>query len=138
MPKGSRHTPEARARMSAALMGHPAYNWKHGMFGTPEHRAYFSAQHRCTNQNNPHWKEYGGRGIKFLFTDFNQFFATVGLRPSNKHSLDRINNDGHYEPGNIRWATNKEQWSNRKVKTLRNFSDEELLTEAKRRGLIKS
>jgi hypothetical protein len=80
---------------------------------SPEHTAYIGAKSRCTNPNVKQWKNYGGRGIEFRFKDFPEFMQALGApRPSPKHSLDRINNDGHYEPGNIRWATQKEQCNN--------------------------
>ena len=82
---------------------------------TPEQSAYKDAKARCSNPNNPRWKDYGGRGIKFLFNNFEQFLAELGRRPSTKHSLDRKNNDGNYEPGNVRWSTAKEQASNRRL-----------------------
>jgi hypothetical protein len=82
------------------------------MTGTPEFRAFHDAKHRCLNPRDPFWKNYGGRGIKFLFESFEQFIAGLGPRPSPQHSLDRINNDGHYEPGNVHWATKSEQRRN--------------------------
>ena len=81
---------------------------------TPEYRAYHGAKCRCTNPNEPLWKYYGGRGIKFLFISFEEFFACVGPRPIGM-SLDRINNNGHYEPGNMRWATRSQQRRNRRT-----------------------
>lgn len=91
-----------------------AGNRTHGMTETPEYQAYSQARDRCTNRKNVRWKHYGGRGIKFLFDSFEQFFAELGARPSPELSLDRRNNDGHYEPGNIRWATDVEQNNNRR------------------------
>jgi len=79
---------------------------------TVEYRSYQMAKDRCTNPKNNRWKYYGGRGIRFLFTSFEQFFAELGLRPP-RMTVDRINNDGHYELGNVRWATRKEQRNNR-------------------------
>jgi hypothetical protein len=75
------------------------------------YRSYFAAKTRCTNPKQPHWHLYGGRGIKFRFKSFEQFYKEMGDRPKGK-SLDRINNEGHYEPGNVRWATPREQWLN--------------------------
>lgn len=84
----------------------------HGMSKTPEYRAYHKAKERCSNPNHPKYPRYGGRGIRFLFTSFEQFYAEVGPRPSSEHSIDRKDNDGNYEPGNVRWATRKEQSDN--------------------------
>jgi hypothetical protein len=86
----------------------------HGLSRTPEWNAYMYAKTRCTNPNTIGWKHYGGRGIKFLFTSFEQFLADIGPKPSPKHTVDRINNHGHYEPGNVRWATKSEQLMNRR------------------------
>jgi hypothetical protein len=90
-------------------------NTRHGMRGSPELAAYFNAKTRCTNPNYEDWADYGGRGIKFLFISFEQFYAELGPRPKGK-TLDRYpNNNGHYEPGNVRWATWEEQAANRRA-----------------------
>lgn len=86
---------------------------------TPEYRAWSHIKDRCYNPNAKEYHNYGGRGIvmcdKWL-KDFPSFLADVGRRPSSKHSLDRYpNNDGNYEPGNVRWATPLEQSRNRRT-----------------------
>lgn len=86
----------------------------HGKSETPEFKAYNAAYQRCTNQNLRCYKNYGGRGIEFRFSSFEQWWAELGPRPSAKHSIDRIDNDGHYEPGNVRWATGSEQIRNQR------------------------
>jgi hypothetical protein len=80
---------------------------------TPEYRAYIDAKSRCTNVNSQRWYTHGGRGIKFLFNNFDEFFESVGKRPDGM-TLDRIDNDGNYEPRNVRWATPSQQCSNRR------------------------
>jgi hypothetical protein len=76
--------------------------------------AYYEAKYRCTNPKHKAYPYYGGRGIEFRFANIEEFLHEVGPRPSPLHSIDRINNDGHYEPGNVRWATKKEQTHNRR------------------------
>lgn len=83
----------------------------------PERESWRGARARCKNPKNKSWKYYGGRGI--VFADewdgpggFERFLAHVGLKPSPSHSIDRIDNDRGYEPGNVRWATPAEQVKN--------------------------
>jgi len=82
---------------------------------TPTRMSFFCAKNRCTNPNNTDWKHYGARGIKFLFTSVEQLIAEIGSRPEEQE-IDRINNDGNYEPGNVRWATRSEQCRNKRKK----------------------
>lgn len=83
----------------------------------PEYHAWKGMIKRCTNKKNRGWPNYGGRGITVCERwreSYLTFLADVGRRPSSKHSLDRIANDGNYEPGNVRWATRKQQINNRR------------------------
>lgn len=82
---------------------------KHGRSRDKEYKIYYGAKDRCQNPRNKGYFKYGGRGIEFRFTSFEQFMEAIGPRPSLSHSVDRKDNDGHYEPGNVRWATPTEQ-----------------------------
>jgi hypothetical protein len=84
---------------------------RHGFRNAPEYHAYYDAKRRCTKPKYCSYHRYGGRGIKFLFKSFRQFYDELGKRP-NGLTLDRMDNDGNYEPGNVRWATRKEQARN--------------------------
>jgi hypothetical protein len=92
---------------------------KHGHAGreTSEYMAWKHAKDRCFNPNDKAYKNYGARGITMCAEwrdSFAAFFADVGLRPSGL-SLDRFpNNNGNYEPGNVRWATRSEQNRNQR------------------------
>jgi hypothetical protein len=87
-------------------------NKRHGMWNSPEHAVWRAMKDRCLN---PRCEGYGGRGITVCAewaNSFERFYGDVGSRPSEIHSLDRVDNDGNYEPGNVRWATRKEQANN--------------------------
>jgi hypothetical protein len=85
---------------------------RHGMSRTPEYRAWWNAKLRCFSATCPDFHNYGGRGVSMCVEwrdSFAAFFAHIGPLPGPGYSLDRINNDGNYEPGNVRWATRREQ-----------------------------
>jgi hypothetical protein len=83
---------------------------------SPTYRSWSGIVQRCTNQGHNRWHRYGGRGITVCerWRDFENFLADMGERPPGK-SIDRIDPDGDYEPGNCRWATPKEQRANQSV-----------------------
>lgn len=94
---------------------------KHRMRGTPEYQAWSDIKRRCCNKDHEAYPRYGGRGITMFpqwVSDFSAFFAHVGPRPSREHSLDRIDNNGNYEPGNVRWATKTTQNRNKRTNRL--------------------
>lgn len=83
----------------------------------PEYQTWSSMIQRCTNPRRVGYKNWGGRGIQVCEKwrlDFRAFLADMGPRPGVGYSIDRINNGGHYEPGNVRWATRHEQNLNRR------------------------
>ncbi len=88
--------------------------WTHGMSHLPEHLVWRKMLERCTSSKDASYPNYGGRGITVCdrWRDFAMFIADMGPRPSPKHSIDRIDVNGNYEPGNCRWATKKQQARN--------------------------
>ncbi len=102
-----------RARAKAAAT-------KHGGYGSPTWRSYAAMRQRCENPKHLHYHNYGGRGISVCpeWWTYAGFLASMGERPSIKHSLDRIDNARGYEPSNTRWATRSEQNRNSRNNTM--------------------
>ena len=90
----------------------------HGMTDSAEFITWCSMKERCYNPNSSNFKHYGGRGIIICeewLDDFVSFYSYVGDKPTEGHSIDRFpDNNGNYEPGNVRWATHEQQSNNRR------------------------
>jgi hypothetical protein len=111
---------------------------KHGHAGSgsssPEYQAWAQMKHRCLNPSNPQYANYGARGIRVCvrwLNSFENFFKDVGSRPEggilrSRYSLGRIDNDGDYEPTNVRWETTVEQNNNTRSNHRVVFRGEEM------------
>lgn len=108
------HSDETKAKL-AAYTGERASSYKHGWADTPTYWSWSGMLSRCRDPRNASYKHYGVRGITVCerWHDFENFLADMGPRPDGK-TLDRINGDGNYEPGNCRWAAKAEQDANRR------------------------
>ena len=105
----------------------------HGMTGSKEHAAWVAMVARC-RPSSPARESYFDRGISVCPEwqsrgGFDRFFAHIGPAPSDEHSVDRINNDDGYRPGNVRWATRSEQARNTRRSRLIRFGDQLLTME---------
>ncbi len=88
----------------------------HGKRYTAEYKCWENMKTRCNNSNQGDFKHYGGRGISVCErwnNSFQKFYDDMGLRPSDSHQIDRIDNNKGYEPSNCRWAESKQNIRNR-------------------------
>ena len=111
---------EGQIKEARTRPGHKGFFVKHGMHGSKLHMIWSAMKQRCCNPRSKTYAYYGGRGITVCErwrSDFAAFLADMGNPPVGM-TLDRINNDGNYEPGNCRWATRSQQCFN-KTKTPR-------------------
>jgi hypothetical protein len=87
---------------------------------TPEYRTWQALKNRCTNPRGQDWRHYGGRGITIdpRWNKFENFLADMGRRPTERHTLDRTDNDGPYTKSNCQWSTRTTQARNRRCNKL--------------------
>lgn len=101
----------------------------HGLTMTPEHKIWASMLGRCSNPNQISYKHYGARGVVVCDewkSSFIRFLADMGERPSSKHSIERIDPNGNYEPKNCRWATSGEQANNKRNTRYVNYRNQRM------------
>jgi hypothetical protein len=131
----TRPSQEARERMSEDRTEH-GHSSRNGSSAT--YQTWRNMRSRCENPNVPAYKNYGGRGITVCerWQDFPSFLADMGERPEGM-TIERINNDGNYEPDNCRWATRRQQGRNTRANQLVTLDGEtKCLTEwAEERGI---
>lgn len=106
---------------------------RHAMSKSPEFRAWAKMLDRCHNPRNESYRHYGGRGISVCSEwaeSFDAFFESMGTRPTSKHSIERRDNNGNYEPSNCFWATRLEQARNTsRTRMIEAFGERKLLSE---------
>lgn len=104
------------------ILGNLKHGWRQGYKKiSSEYNAWKNLRRRCLDKSYYQYHHYGGRGIKVCErwtgdTGFQNFIEDMGRKPSPKHSIDRIDNDGNYEPSNCRWATASQQRMNQRKK----------------------
>lgn len=102
---------------------------KHGMHKSPENIAWRHMKDRCSNPKSQRFDRYGGRGISVCerwANSFEAFYEDLGPRPSSEHSIERIDNDGNYEPGNVIWALREQQENNKSTNVFLTHDGETL------------
>jgi hypothetical protein len=138
-PMKGRKQSEKQKEMMRLRCGENHYNWGRGINAvhgdaregkrTAEYNIWITMKQRCSNPKTNGYINYGGRGIivcERWLNSFENFLKDMGRKPSGDHSIDRIDNDGNYEPNNCRWATQKEQYENSRLQRKPNGQFEAL------------
>lgn len=97
----------------------------HRRSNCPEYRSWYAMRQRCGNPRNVAYANYGGRGITVCERwqhSFQAFLSDMGDKPTPAHSLDRVDNDGNYEPGNVVWASKHRQSRNKRTNRMLTFN----------------
>lgn len=99
----------------------------HGMVDSSEYSSWISMKRRCLDENHDSYKNYGGRGITIYqewIDSFENFYEYMGPKPDSSYQIDRIDNNGNYEPGNCKWSSLKEQNNNKRNTVFIEFRGE--------------
>lgn len=113
--------------VSCGCLAGPLRARKHGLSSISEYQIWKAVKARCYNVNHKNYHEYGGRGIRVCEQwrdSFSAFYGDMGPRPSNRHSIDRIDTNGDYSPENCRWATQIEQTRNTRRNVIVTYKGE--------------
>lgn len=116
-------------RASTKSCGCTVSNYRHGMANHPLYSVWLGMKQRCLNKNHKNYQDYGGRGVKICqrwLESVANLHADMGDRPTSKHTIERRNNAGDYEPENCYWATRAEQNENTRQTRLLTFQGKTL------------